>query len=48
MSSSTGAAQTMRQVYVEQAFTMPADQNYLTARIAFNRSLILDGYWAAA
>ena len=38
----------MRQIYVEQAFTMPADQNYLVARIAFNRSLIFDGYWAAA
>lgn len=27
---------------------MPADQNYLVARIAFNRSLIFDSYWAAA
>lgn len=38
----------LRQIYVDQAFTTPADQNYLIARIAFNRGLILDGYWSAA
>lgn len=48
MADSADKALTMRRIYVEQAFTMPADQNYLVARIAFNRSLIFDGYWAAA
>ncbi|MCQ1839164.1 HEPN domain-containing protein [Neorhizobium galegae] len=48
MTGDAGKTHAMRQIYVEQAFTMPADQNYLLARIAFSRSLIFDGYWAAA
>lgn len=38
----------MKQAYVRTAFLAPADHNYLMARIAFKKGLVLDAYWSAA